>query len=74
MSKVNFFKKYYAEAVKSDGDFDCDASYQELGGNSVGIFLLTETVKKDLGVKIDPALLLGKESSFNHLVNKYFMD
>jgi len=74
MSKIDSFKKYYAQAVNATGDFDHNTPYQELGGNSIGIFTLTETVKSDLSISIDPALLLGKESSFNQLVSKYFKD
>lgn len=60
----------YWTSLKMEEPGDPDSLYLDLGGNSIGIFILTEGIRKDLGKTIDPAILLSKNSSLNHLIEQ----
>lgn len=60
----------YWKSLKIEEPGDPDKSYLDLGGNSIGIFLLTEGIKKELGKNIDPSILLSDASSLNGLTEQ----
>ncbi|PIY31296.1 MAG: hypothetical protein COZ08_09135 [Bacteroidetes bacterium CG_4_10_14_3_um_filter_42_6] len=60
----------YWNSLKMDIPGDPDSCYLDLGGNSIGIFILSEGIRKDLGKTIDPAILLSESSSLNRLAEQ----
>lgn len=65
------FKRLYWDAVKTPTPPPVDVSYLDLGGNSLGIFLFTEGVRKELGVDIPPEELLTDDATLARLTEKY---
>jgi acyl carrier protein len=59
----------YWKSLKLDAPAAADKKYLDLGGNSIGIFILSEALKKELGITIDPSILLSEKSSLNDLVD-----
>ncbi|GAB2198584.1 acyl carrier protein [Sessilibacter sp. MAH4] len=59
----------YWKSLNMDMPGDADAQYLDLGGNSVGIFVLTESIRKNLDIDLDPSVLLSEKSSLNQLTD-----
>jgi non-heme Fe2+,alpha-ketoglutarate-dependent halogenase len=68
---IEKFETYFWDAVESKTNKDRDISYLDHGGNSLGIFLFTERVKKELGIEIPPAELLKEDATLSNLKDRY---
>tara|TARA_R100000656_G_scaffold48080_1_gene39063 strand:+ start:673 stop:912 length:240 start_codon:yes stop_codon:yes gene_type:complete len=64
---LNVLDDIYWDALKMKESGDPDASYTDLGGNSIGIFKITSSIKERLGITIDPVILLSDDASLNNL-------
>jgi acyl carrier protein len=69
--KSEVFENLFWEAVKPKVEKRTDISYLNLGGNSLGIFLFTEGIKKELGIVISPEVLLADDATLENLKTRY---
>lgn len=58
----------YWKSLNKEQAGDPNALYLDLGGNSIGIFALTESIRKELDIELEPSILLSEKSSLNSLM------
>lgn len=71
VSAEETFETLFWDAVKTRKDQNPDMSYLDLGGTSLGIFVFTEAVKKELGVEVPPEAMLEDDATLSNLKSKY---
>ena len=71
VSAEETFEALFWDAVKTKKDQSPDVSYLDLGGTSLGIFVFTEAVKKELGVEVPPEAMLEDDATLANLKSKY---
>ncbi|MCF4130028.1 acyl carrier protein [Methylobacterium sp. SyP6R] len=65
------FAASFWDAVKTKQERSEDVSYLDLGGTSLGIFIFTEKLRKELGITIPPQVLLEDDATLANLKSKY---
>ena len=71
VSAEETFETLFWDAVKTKKDQSPDVSYLDLGGTSLGIFVFTEAVKKELGIEVPPEAMLEDDATLDNLKSTY---